>query len=102
VGGGGWEAPDQPREAVKVAKGKTKRIRETRFTLEERCAILAQASAAMRNDREPWQRCAGRCRMPWLCAYSGARIGEMVQLRKQDVLRDDGRHQDDFIVSRNR
>ncbi|HVY89631.1 MAG TPA: hypothetical protein VG942_12230, partial [Hyphomonadaceae bacterium] len=26
--------------------------------------------------------------VPWLCAYSGARVGEMVQLRKQDLRRE--------------
>jgi|SRR5579863_261900 len=25
---------------------------------------------------------------PWLCAYTGARVGEIVQLRKRDVRRD--------------
>lgn len=82
--------PSNPAEAVKVAKGKSKRTRDSWFTLEERCAILAQASAAVQNKSEPWQRFAGRRWVPWLCSYSGARIGEMVQLRKQDVRRDDG------------
>src|SRR5690606_28014834 len=54
-------------------------------------AILGQASSAVQREREPWQRFAGRRWVPWLCAYSGARIGEMVQLRKQDVRLEDGR-----------
>jgi integrase len=28
--------------------------------------------------------------VPWLCAYTGARVGEMTQLRGVDVLRQDG------------
>ena len=28
--------------------------------------------------------------MPWLCAYSGARAGEITQLRVQDIERQDG------------
>ena len=29
--------------------------------------------------------------MPWLCAYTGARVGELAQLRKEDIRRE-GRH----------
>lgn len=82
--------PSNPAEAVKVAKGKTTRTRDSWFTLEERRAILGQASGAVQDRREPRERFAGRRWVPWLCAYSGARVGEMVQLRKQDVRLVDG------------
>jgi integrase len=79
-----------PVESVKVPKGKTRRTRDTWFTPEERKAILGQASAAVRGKKEPSQRFAGRRWVPWLCAYSGARVGEMVQLRKQDLRQESG------------
>jgi integrase len=35
--------------------------------------------------------CVSRKR-PWLCAYTGARVGEITQLRKGDVIKRDGIH----------
>lgn len=29
--------------------------------------------------------------LPWVCAYTGARVGEIAQLRKQDVAHEHGR-----------
>lgn len=74
-----------PVEGVKVPKAKPARTRETWFTLDERRAILCQALEAVQGKKEPSERFGGRRWVPWLCAYSGARVGEMVQLRKMDV-----------------
>jgi hypothetical protein len=41
------------------------------------------ASAALGNPTDPWG--AAKRWVPWLCAYSGARVGELTQLRVQDV-----------------
>lgn len=80
-----------PAEKVMVAKAKRVRLRDPWFSPEERKAILEQASSTVRGRREPWQRFEGRRWVPWLCAYTGARVGEMVQLRKKDV-RQAGEH----------
>ena len=35
---------------------------------------------------------AARRWVPWLCAYSGARVGEITQMRGSDVIKRDGTH----------
>ncbi|MGC4025926.1 MAG: phage integrase SAM-like domain-containing protein [Mesorhizobium sp.] len=74
-----------PVEGVTMKAGKKRKVRAPWFTPGEIKALLEQASAATPRPREPRQRFDGRRWVPWLCAYTGARVGEMVQLRKQDV-----------------
>jgi integrase len=59
------------------------------FTPEERRTILSAASRieTFRNRDD------AACRwVPWLCAYTGARPGEITQLRKADVIERGGIH----------
>lgn len=79
-----------PATGVSMKAGRRMRVRDSWFTPEERSALLLQASAAKQGKNEPPQRFAGRRWVPWLCAYTGARVGEMVQLRKQDVRQQEG------------
>jgi Protein of unknown function (DUF3987) len=63
--------------------GETKKA----FTDEEALTIL---SAALRAEAPPlgrrgWQWGAARRWVPWLCAYTGPRVGELTQLRAGDV-----------------
>jgi integrase len=60
------------------------RTRETgkAFTPEEAKTIL-RAALACENPKTPTQR--ARRWVPWLCAYSGARSGEVTQLRVSDI-----------------
>jgi integrase len=44
---------------------------------------ILRASAALGNPTEP--RRAAKRWVPWLCAYTGARVGELTQLRVQDI-----------------
>lgn len=81
---------DNPFEEVKVLKAKQVKKRDSWFSPEERKAILDNAASTKRRGRETWQRFEGRRWVPWLCAYSGARVGEMVQLRKEDIRKKDG------------
>lgn len=76
-----------PAEGVKVLKGKPTKLREKSFTDEEAAAILAHALAAVRGKQETEKRYLARRWVPWLMAYNGARVGEIAQLRKQDVHR---------------
>lgn len=58
--------------------------RETKaFTAEEIHLILSSA-CAIKNTRRPTM--AARRWIPWICAYTGARGGEIAQLRAQDVI----------------
>ncbi|MGU3399498.1 DUF6538 domain-containing protein [Brucellaceae bacterium D45D] len=79
-----------PAKDIKVAKIKTKRVRDPGFTDEEAKAILSHSRQHLRTVREAPHLYNARRWVPWLCAYSGARVGEMAQVRKQDVRQEDG------------
>jgi integrase len=67
---------------------KKTRHRETKaFSTDEILLILSSASA-IKNTRRPTM--AARRWVPWICAYTGARAGEITQLRGQDVIEPDG------------
>lgn len=77
-----------PAEGVKLKAKKPERTRGKGFTEVEAKAILRHASAYKRTAREGTKVAAAKRWVPWLCAYTGARVGEMVQLRKEDVKRE--------------
>jgi integrase len=71
-----------------VTVPKKTRNRETRaFTTEEIRLILGNASNI--TDTRRLTKAARRW-VPWICAYTGARAGEITQLRGQDVIEPDG------------
>jgi integrase len=64
-----------PRQALNREDGKA-------FSDAEQQIIL-KAALAIKDAKRPFQ---ATCRwVPWLCAYSGARAGEITQLRGQDI-----------------
>jgi integrase len=76
------------RAADALTVSKRPKHRDTQaFTPEEAKIILSAASAikvfCRRDD-------AARRWVPWLCAYTGARVGEITQLRKADVIKRGG------------
>lgn len=79
-----------PATAVTLKLGKTRKTRSQGFTDAEAKAVLAHASNHQRGQERPTTAAAKRW-VPWLCAYTGARVGEMAQLRKQDVRQEAGR-----------
>lgn len=83
----GWLDTNPAEEARIEGRGKPE-VRERDFTPDEAAAILRAALAVTGTDREDPKTTAAKRWVPWLCAYSGARVMEMVQLRKQDVRRD--------------
>lgn len=80
--------PSNPAQGLTIKMGKKTKLRDTWFTSEEVRAILSASSGLKFNGKEPPQRHALKRWVPWLCAYTGARVGEIVQLRKQDVRRE--------------
>jgi integrase len=71
-----------PFENCSIVVPKKIQNRETRaFTSEEVLTILTAASGSTAPTRR---------RMPWLCAYTGARAGEVTQLRGKDIIERDG------------
>ena len=88
----GWAAdhkriPRNPFEKVKVTVPKARRLREKAFRPEEWRTIL-KATLAITETDTPDK--AARRWVPWLCAYTGARPGEITQLRGADVVQEDG------------
>ena len=82
--------PRNPFEKAKVTVPKRTRLRETQaFYPEEQRTILKAALSIgdiTKSDH------AARRWVPWLCAYTGARVGEITQLRGSDVIKRDGTH----------
>ncbi|MCE1237849.1 MAG: tyrosine-type recombinase/integrase [Hyphomicrobiales bacterium] len=87
----GWAVENRkltanPATGVKLRIPTAQKIKNRGFTDDEAKAILKAA----------WERSPGTERIttaaayrwvPWLCAYTGARVGEMVQLRRQDLVK---------------
>jgi integrase len=76
-----------PFAAVKVTIPKTVKLRETQaFRPNERRTILKATLGIAPNTPDN----AAKRWVPWLCAYTGARPGEITQLRGSDVVNQDG------------
>ncbi|WP_353619222.1 DUF6538 domain-containing protein [Stappia sp. BW2] len=80
-----------PVDGVQAPLQKVVRLRPKGFTKEEAEKILKAALAA---ETDPTHMTAhtrfARRWLPWLGAYTGARMGELAQLRKQDVYEKNG------------
>lgn len=66
---------------VKVVEGPV--LRDRFFTETEASTILAAALVPQDQRLSP-EHAAARRWVPWVCAYTGARVGEITQLRRQD------------------
>lgn len=86
--------PSNPAVGITIKLGKTVKVRERDFTDAEAVSILSKANQLSIKNRLSETEEMKRW-VPWLCAYSGARLGEMVQLRKED-LRQEG---EDWIIT---
>lgn len=89
----GWgvrnhKLPSNPAQGVTLKIGKKVRERGKGFTDDEARAILKAALGHSGAAQEHAKTAAAKRWLPWLCAYSGARIGEMAQLRRDDVRRE--------------
>lgn len=71
-------------DLAKVRVPKTPKLREKDFTKAERKIILQAALVPASASLSP-ERVLARRWVPWLCAYTGARVNEITQLRKEDV-----------------
>ncbi|MES0074954.1 tyrosine-type recombinase/integrase [Mesorhizobium sp. M0058] len=80
-----------PATGITIKVGKQRRLRESWFTPKEITGILTASANVRKGSKEKPQRHGLKRWVPWLCAYTGARVGEIVQLRKEDV-RKEGDH----------
>ncbi|QDM40619.1 tyrosine-type recombinase/integrase [Altererythrobacter sp. TH136] len=78
-----------PATGVIVRTPRKARLRDPDFTAQEAKAILS-ATLAPASPRVAASHARARRWIPWLCAYTGARVNEFSQLRKEDVQRVDG------------
>jgi integrase len=69
---------------------RAKHLRETKAFHPHEWNMILAAASAIRDATTP-DNCARRW-LPWLCAYTGARPGEIAQLRGSDVVKHDGVH----------
>jgi integrase len=85
----GWAArnhklPSNPADGITIKLGKRRKTRESGFRDEEVKALLSACIKLTQGNDRPETYAAKRW-IPWLLAYTGARVGEIAQLRKQDV-----------------
>lgn len=85
--------PSNPATGITLKLGKPAKLREKGFTDAEAKCLLAHALHAPPSRDAPKTAAAKRW-VPWLLAYTGARVGEIAQLRKQDLRREG----DDWVV----
>jgi integrase len=91
----GWAAehghiPRNSFEKAKVTIPKRTRLRETQAFYPEEQRTILKAALKIEDTNKPDH--AARRWVPWLCAYTGARVGEITQLRGSDVIKRDGTH----------
>lgn len=80
---------DNPATQVRVRSPKKQKLRSAGLTDEEALIIL-RGTMLQPPGRLTEERAFARRWVPWLCAYTGARVNEMTQLRREDVFQADG------------
>jgi len=91
AGTGRRKLTTNPTEGVKISVPKAKKTRSKGFTDAEAKAILVtslvdpSSFGAMEDRNKAAIRWA-----PWICAFSGARISEVTQMRREDLLEEFG------------
>ncbi|WP_459593578.1 tyrosine-type recombinase/integrase [Bradyrhizobium diazoefficiens] len=80
--------PSNPAEGITIKVGKPRKLRPKGFYDSEAIAILRHARE-FAPGREAPKLAAAKRWVPWLCAFTGARVGEMIQIRKEDLRPED-------------
>lgn len=68
----------------------TKRNRPERGFTDAEARIVLRATTGSFGDLLPADQKRARRWLPWICNYTGARIGEAAQLRKKDFVKEEG------------
>lgn len=82
-------AHNPARDVSRVSQVKAPKLRDKDFTADEQRTILAAASKIDASGDGGRQALVRRW-VPWICAYTGARVNEITQLRAEDVQQIDG------------
>lgn len=81
--------PTNPASGIKVKAPKAVKLRERDLTDDEAQTILRVALGSQ-PPRLDARHALARRWVPWLCAYTGARVGEITQLRAMDLRQEQG------------
>jgi integrase len=79
-----------PMDGVSIKVKPRQQLRQTKGYTDEEAAIVLKATFGSFSRLLPADQHAARRWIPWLCAYTGARVGEVSQLRKPDLHKKDG------------
>ncbi|WP_275186012.1 phage integrase N-terminal SAM-like domain-containing protein, partial [Bradyrhizobium sp. CSA112] len=79
--------PSNPAEGITIKVGKSRKLRSKGFYDSEAIAILKHSREFVPGREAPKLAAAKRW-VPWLCAFTGGRVGEMIQIRKEDIRRE--------------
>jgi len=93
----GWAVDNKrlrnnPAKAIKIKPGKKIVTRSKGFTEAEAKAIFNACLAYVQKPKEDYRTAAAKRWAPLVAAYTGCRIAEALQLRKQDIREESGRH----------
>lgn len=93
----GWAVDNRklaknPADVIKVKSEKKILTRSKGFTDQEAKAIVNACLAYVRKPKEDFKTAAAKKWAPLIAAYTGCRISEALQLRKEDVREDSGHH----------
>lgn len=80
---------DNPVAGVTVDAPKTIRRRTSKGYSDAEARRVLTASYAINTQADRSFLAFARRWLPWLCAYTGARVGEMAQLRRQDIAKNE-------------
>lgn len=83
---------NNPADAIKVKAEKKIRTRSKGFTDQEASAIFNACLTYVQKPKEDTRTAAAKRWAPLIAAYTGCRIAEALQLRKEDVREDTGKH----------
>ncbi|WP_158809897.1 DUF6538 domain-containing protein [Beijerinckia sp. L45] len=78
--------PANPAAGITIKLARSAKVRSKGFSDAEAQALLIAALNYQPQNERPETAAAKRW-VPWLCAFTGARVGEVAQLRKQDLTR---------------
>jgi integrase len=80
---------ENPVDGISVKVGKAKKERPKGYTDNEAAWVLGLTRKPIEGRLSAENKSARRW-VPWICAYTGARVGEISQLRREDVQQKDG------------
>lgn len=81
--------PSNPSSGLKVRGPSAVMVRDRDLTDDEALTIL-RGTLQPQSDRLSPEHALARRWVPWLCAYTGARVAEMTQLRAGDIRQEQG------------